>query len=61
MKIVELTVSKSRKINTGNYESKDYFISLKAEVEITDNLELVAADLFCQCSELIDKQIFEAV
>ena len=59
MKIVEVTVSKSRKVNTGNYESKDYFIALKAEIEITDNLELVTADLFCQCNEMIQKQIEE--
>ena len=59
MKIVEVTVSRSRKVNTGNYESKDYFISLKAEIEITDNLELITGDLFCQCTELIEKQISE--
>lgn len=46
MKIVEITVSKSQKINTGNYTSKDYFISMKAEIDITEDSNIVVRALF---------------
>lgn len=57
MKIIELTVSKSQKVNMGNYESQDYFCSLKAELEITDNIDSVAEDMFSQCEQLIRVEI----
>lgn len=34
--VIELTVSESRKINLGNYESTDIFLSLKANVSNED-------------------------
>ncbi len=59
MKIVEITVSKSQKVNTGNYESKDYFCSLKAEVEYDADLRLIAAKLFAKANLILLDQIRE--
>jgi len=55
MKIVELTVSISRKYNTGNYESKDYFLSLKAELDVNDQTRLgaISQELYDECNTQI--------
>lgn len=57
MKIVEITVSKSMKINTGNYESKDYFVSMKAEIDITENSGTVVKALFENVSLCLQEEI----
>jgi len=31
MKVIEITLSKGRKVNIGNYESRDYFVSVKVD------------------------------
>ena len=31
MKVIEITLSKGRKVNLGNYESRDYFVSVKVD------------------------------
>lgn len=37
-KIIEIVVSRSVKINLGNYESLDHFLSVKAEVDELDDV-----------------------
>ena len=32
MKVIEITLSKGKKVNLGNYESRDYFISMKVDL-----------------------------
>ena len=59
MKIVEITVSYSQKVNTGNYQSKDYFTSLKAEVEYDANVQTNCMILFDQCKKAVDRAIVE--
>jgi len=57
MKIIEVVVSRSEKVNTGNYESKDYFVSLKAEVEYDADLKAVTSKLFAQCWFILNEEI----
>lgn len=57
MKIVELTVSLSQKINLGNYQTKDIFCSLKAEIEITEDVQKRARFLYEECQTQINEQI----
>jgi len=59
MKIIEVVVSYSQKVNTGNYQSQDYFTSLKAEIEYDANLSKVAMELFDQAKALVDQAIVE--
>jgi hypothetical protein len=58
MKIVEIVVSRSQKVNTGNYQSKDFFISLKCEVESCDStIDSVAAILYNDCAIILENAI----
>lgn len=57
MKIVELTVSKSQKVNTGNYTSKDYFASIKAEIDCDDTIMERANTLYDFCESIIRVEI----
>lgn len=57
MKIIELTVSKSQTVQHKQYEPTNYFCSLKAALEITDNIDTIAEDLFSQCEQLIRVEI----
>ena len=57
MKVIEIVVSRSEKINTGNYESKDFFVSIKAEVEYDADIRTISAKLFAQCKGILTKQI----
>ena len=57
MKIVEIVISKSEKVNTGNYTSKDYFCSLKADVEINEDLQVIAKKLYAKANAMIKSQI----
>jgi hypothetical protein len=36
MQITEIVLSRSRKVNLGNYESADVFMSMKIELETSD-------------------------
>ena len=58
MKLVEVTVSASRKFNIGNYESVDFFASIKAELDESDykHLFLIANDMYEQCEKMINDQ-----
>ena len=39
MKILEVSVSRSVRVNTGNYEGTEHFVSIKAQVEEFDSSE----------------------
>lgn len=55
MNVQEITVSAGKKTNTGNYESKDFFVALKANVTNT-NVEKEVAELQTLAERLIEKQ-----
>ena len=44
MRATELTISISRKVNLGNYESTDLFAALKVELESSDGQPEAVAD-----------------
>ena len=62
-KITEVTMSKSCRVNNktiaqlGPYEHKDYFISKKAEVEITNSFQQLVREQFAEMQTAIDKEI----
>ena len=62
-KVIEVTLSKSCRVNKktiaqlGDYEHKDYFISKKAEVEITNSFQQLAREQFAEMQTAIDKEI----
>ncbi len=45
MEIKEITVARSYKINFGNYENVDVFVSMKAELDALDDLGTATAEL----------------
>ena len=55
-KLTEMVISRSVKINTGNYESTDVFCSFKAELENPDLDEFTEGDV-----EDLRKRVREAV
>ena len=59
MKVVEITISKGRKINTGNYESRDYFVAVKIDPFDFDpqNYGVVIQDYFSKIEQDIQKEI----
>ena len=59
MKIVEITVGYTQKVNTGNYQSKDYFVSMKAEIEYDEDPQTSSAILFDRCKVAVDRAIVE--
>jgi hypothetical protein len=57
MKIIEVTVSYAQKVNTGNYQSKDFFCSLKAEVNYDAEIGKVCEHLDRLCKKAVDRAI----
>ena len=55
-KLVEVTRSFSRKVNTGNYESRDFFCSYKVECRPED-AERVSQDAFDFCYDEIERDV----
>ncbi|MET4240275.1 hypothetical protein [Bradyrhizobium sp. RT10b] len=45
MKVLEITVSQTVRVNLGDYQSTDFFVSMKAEVEDGEKPLDVAASL----------------
>ena len=45
MDIKEIVVSRSVRVNTGNYEGLEHFVSMKAELDELDDEVTVAAEL----------------
>lgn len=56
--IVEIARSFGYKLNTGNYESRDFFCSQKAECE-AENAETVSEQLHAFCKSQVIKAVNE--
>lgn len=62
-KVLEVTISKSRKANEKTiaqlapYENIDYFVSLKAEVELNCDVQVLIQKKFAEISQAIDSEI----
>lgn len=57
MKVIEASISRSRKVNLGNYESADVFLSFKLEfAEEDDYLQLIRAK-FAEARKLVNEQV----
>lgn len=57
MKIVEVVVSRSVRVNLGNYEAVDFFVSMKAEADEEDSATAVALDVRRKVESAIAKDI----
>lgn len=57
MKVIEVVVSSSRKVNLGNYESQDFFASFKAFPDSNENPEDVARSLFALAIGSVQHQV----
>jgi hypothetical protein len=55
--IKEITVSRSVKINTGNYEATDHFISVKGELDEFDDEMEVEFELTNHINQMMTRQI----
>ena len=55
MKIIEITISTSKKYNIGNYESLEFFACLKAELDHNDYDKVMsgADGLYQMCEKMI--------
>jgi len=51
--IKEITVSRSVRVNTGNYEGTEHFVSAKAELDEFDD----EADISSQVSQVVEKAL----
>ena len=56
LKIVELSVSLNKKVNLGNYQTKDIFCSIKAELEINEDVQERARFLYEECQHQLNEQ-----
>lgn len=59
-KVKEIARSYSQKVNTGNYETKDFFCSATVEVGENESAEEVAEETFQFCKRMVERSI-EAV
>lgn len=57
MQVKEIVCSKSARINTGNYEGVEHFVSLKAEVDGLDDPAESAAELSAIAEKAIVRQL----
>lgn len=57
MKIEEIVVSKAQKVNIGNYQSVDAFVSLKAFVHEGENADETFAQLIQKADEYLEIQV----
>jgi len=55
--ITEVVASYSRKVNLGNYESQDFFESMKASVEKGVDVQAVSAKLAFECQQAVLYQV----
>jgi len=55
MRVTEVTVSRSKKVNLGNYESAEDFVAMKAEAETGDSASEIAERLFRLTRTLLDE------
>jgi len=61
MRTIELTVSVTRKMNLGNYESKDFFAALKMEIESGDDAWKALREQFRTLGGEVEQAALEAV
>lgn len=59
--VTEIVVSYSRKKNLGNYESKDYFVSLKANKLDGQSVTEIVRALNIQAQKMVDQEVEEKV
>jgi hypothetical protein len=57
MKIEEIVVSRAQKVNIGNYQSSDVFVSLKSIVGPNENPDDVFAALIQKADEYLDIEV----
>ena len=57
MKLKELTVSVSQKVNTGNFSSKGYGLTATVELSESDDLLRVKQDLTNRLNAMLDFEI----
>jgi hypothetical protein len=50
----KVTVGINRKVNLGNYETKDYYLSAEVDVEEGENLKTVSEELKSSIEALVD-------
>ena len=59
MRVLEITLSKGKKVNIGNYQSRDYFVSVKVDpynVDTNDYGEMIQ-NYFAKIENDIQKEI----
>lgn len=56
-KITEVVVSRAQKINLGNYQSADAFVSVKSEVADNENPDEVFAMLVQKAEEYLEIEV----
>lgn len=60
MLVKEIVISRAVKINTGNYESTDHFLSMKAEIDGLDDEASAAAELNAHVERAMVAQLVRA-
>ncbi len=57
MEIKEITVSRSVRVNTGNYEGSEHFVCMKAEPDELDDATSAMAELTAQVERTMVAQL----
>lgn len=60
MVVKEIVISRSVRVNTGNYEGTDHFISMKAEIDELDDEPSAAAELNAHVERAMVAQLVRA-
>lgn len=59
MKIIEVVVSYGQTIQVKQFEPNKYFVSLKAEINYDEAIEIVCDDLFDRAKKMVDRAIVD--
>lgn len=57
MRVTEIVASRSVRVNTGEYEGTEHFVSLKAEVDELDTPEQAMAELAAMAEQQLARQL----
>jgi hypothetical protein len=57
VRVTEIVASRSVKVNTGDYENTDHFLSMRAELDELDTPDQAAQELAAQVEESLAKQL----
>ncbi len=57
--MIEITISRNRKVNRGNYESEDVFAAIKVTILDTDSIPKKMLELNEQVRAFVDKEAEE--